>query len=84
MRSLSFVVTLAAGLFVAGCSGVVSGDAQTVSVDTGFLGSVAPGTREWLSWPQANDYCVAHGGSPEIADLKGSVAIYKCVPDNPK
>jgi hypothetical protein len=81
MGSLKFVRVLAAGLLLAGCSGVVSGDARTVSVDTGYIGSIAPGTREWLSWPQARDHCAVHGGSPEIADLKGSVAIYKCVPD---
>lgn len=66
-------------IVLAGCTKVVSGDAQTVSVDTGDLGNIAPGTREWLSWIDARDHCAQYGKSPAIADLKGTVATYKCV-----
>ena len=83
MRQSDFVCKCAAGMvsavLLAGCTEVVSGNAQIVSVDTGFLGEYAPGTREWLSWLQARNHCALHSKSPEIVDLKGSVAIYKCV-----
>ena len=85
MCHMKFVGKFAAGLCLAvlftGCAEVVSGDAQTVRVDTGDLGDIAPGTREWLSWVQARDHCALHSKSPEIADIKGSVAIYNCVAD---
>lgn len=68
-------------VFLSGCAEVVSGDAQTVRVDTGDLGKFAPGTREWLSWWQAREHCAHHARSPEIVDLRGSVAVYKCVAD---
>ena len=83
VRRMKFVDKIAASLCLAalfaGCAEVVSGDAQTVRVDTGDLGDIAPGTREWLSWSRAREHCAAHAKSPEIVDLKGSVAIYKCV-----
>jgi hypothetical protein len=81
---MKLVGKFAAGMVLAvlfsGCAEVVSGDTQTVRVDTGDLGNIAPGTREWLSWWRAREHCAAHSKSPEIVDLKGSVAIYKCVP----
>jgi len=83
MRHMKFVGKIAAGILIAvlftGCAEVVSGDARTVRVDTGDLGDIAPGTREWLSWSRAREHCTAHAKSPEIVDLKGSVAIYNCV-----
>ena len=85
MGHLNYTGKIAAGIFLAvlstGCAEVVSGDAQKVSIDTGDLGEIAPGTREWLSWLQARDHCALHSKSPEIVDLKGSVAMYKCVAD---
>ncbi|MDA1324542.1 MAG: hypothetical protein O3C34_07335 [Proteobacteria bacterium] len=85
MRHKAFIGRIATGIFVAvlltGCAEVISGDAQRVSISTGFLGEYAPGTREWLSWLQARDHCALHSKSPEIEDLKGSVALYKCVAD---
>ena len=85
MCHMKFVGKIATGMvlaiLLAGCSEVVSGDAQTFSVNTGFIGEYAPGTREWLSWWQARDHCALDSKSPEIVDLKGSVAIYKCVTD---
>ena len=63
----------------AGCAEIVKGDAQKVDIDTGFLGEVAPGTREWLSWLQAREHCTRFGKSPEIVDLKGSLTKYKCI-----
>ena len=68
-------------VLVTGCAELVSGDAQNVRIDTGYLGQFAPGTRQWLSWLQASDHCALHSKSPEIVDLKGSVAVYRCVPD---
>ena len=83
MRHLKFNGKFAAGILLAfllsGCAELVSSDARTVRIDTGFLGEIAPGTREWLSWLQARDHCALHAKSPEILDLKGSVALYKCV-----
>jgi hypothetical protein len=67
-------------VLLAGCTKVISGDAGSVSVDTGDVGKIAPGTREWLSWLQARDHCAKFAKVPEIADLKGAVASYKCVP----
>ncbi len=85
-RHMNFIGKIAAGMCLAvlltGCAEVVSGDAQMVSIDTGNLGVIVPGTREWLSWLQARDHCALHSKSPEIVDLKGSVAVYKCVPDS--
>lgn len=74
-----FSVVIIAAIISTGCARVISGDAQTVSVDTRDLGEIAPGTREWLSWWEARDHCARHSKSPEILDLKGSIAIYKCV-----
>ena len=83
MRHMKFIGNIAATIILAvlltGCAEVVSGDAQKVRIDTGDLGVIAPGAREWLSWLQARDYCAIHSKSPEIIDLKGSVAIYNCV-----
>ena len=85
MRHMKYFAKIAAGTLMAvlftGCAEVISGDAQKVSIDTGDLGEFAPGTREWLSWLQARDHCALHAKSPEIVDLKGSIAIYKCVAD---
>lgn len=85
MRHIIFGSRIAASMvltiLLAGCNEVVSGDAQTFSVNTGFIGEYAPGTREWLSWLQARDHCALDSKSPEIVDLKGPVAIYKCVTD---
>ena len=83
MGHMKYIGKIAAGIiFVAlstGCAEVISGDAQKVNIDTGDLGQIAPGTREWLSWLQARDHCVRFSKSPEIVDLKGSIAMYKCV-----
>ena len=66
-------------VLLAGCTKITAGDANTVSVDTGDVGNIAPGTREWLSWLQAKEHCEKYSKVPEIHDLKGSKAIYKCV-----
>jgi len=85
MRHMTFTGKIAAGIFLAvlltGCAEGVPGNAQKVTVDTGYLGQYMPGTREWFSWLQAREYCARQSKLPEIEDLKGSVAIYKCVPD---
>ncbi len=70
---------IAATLWLAGCAQVVSATPEEVRVDTDWLGEVAPGTRIWLSWFHANEHCAAYGRKPKIADLKGGLAIYKCV-----
>jgi len=85
MRLLTVIGKFAASVIVAalltGWAQVVSGDAQKVSINTGFLGKYAPGTREWLSWLQASDHCAMHSKVPAIVDLKGSLALYRCVAD---
>lgn len=85
-NSFGLVGKIGAGLFLAvflaGCAQVVSGDSRMVNIDTRDLGEIAPGTREWLSWLQARDHCARYSKSPEIVDLRGSIAIYKCVAEN--
>jgi hypothetical protein len=82
---MAFTGKIAAGICLAvlltGCAEGVPGDARKLTVDTGYLGQFMPGTREWFSWLQAREYCARQSGSPEIEDLKGSVATYKCVPE---
>ena len=84
MKHMNFGRTVAAGLimagFLVGCSEVVTGDAKTVSINTGDFGSIAPGTREWLSLLKAREHCAQFSKDAEITDLKESVATYKCVP----
>jgi hypothetical protein len=74
---------LAAGIvsavLLASCAEVVSGDANRVRIDTSDLGTIAPGTREWLSLLRARDHCAAYAKSAELVDLRGSIAIYDCV-----
>lgn len=72
---------VAASLWLAGCAQVVSTTAEEVRVDTGALGEIAPGARVWLGWFHANAQCAAHGRKPKLADLKGALAIYRCVED---
>ena len=82
MRILAKLVAGFVLIFAAtGCAEVVKGDSDTVHVDTGDLGEIAQGTREWLSYLQAREHCAKYSKSPEIVDLKGPVAIYKCVAD---
>lgn len=64
---------------LAGCEGT-TGDAQGVRVETGIIGHYVPDTREWLSRLQAREHCAKFDKAAQIEDLKGSIAIYKCVP----
>ena len=74
------LATAAALVFlVSGCAEIVARDTQGVSVDVGYVGELAPGTRYWFSWLQANEHCAQFGKDPKLVDLKGSVAIYRCV-----
>ena len=70
---------IVAALSLAGCTQVVSATPEEVRIDTDWLGKIAPGTRQWLSWFSANEHCAAYGKKPKIADLRGGLAIYKCV-----
>lgn len=63
----------------AGCAQIVSGGPEEVQVDTGQIGELAPGTRQWFSWLQANEHCSRFGKEPKLVDLKGSIAVYRCV-----
>jgi hypothetical protein len=69
----------ALGILLAGCTAVVEGGAESVSVDTGQFGEIAPGTRGWLGWLKANEHCAAYGRRPQLAELSGSIARYRCV-----
>jgi hypothetical protein len=77
----SIAAAIVLTFLITGCSEVVSGNGQTVSIDTGDLGSIAPGTREWLSWIQARDHCARYSKSPQIVDLKATIATYECIPN---
>lgn len=63
----------------AACAEVVARDAQGVSIDVGFVGKVAPGTRQWFSRLQADEHCAQLGRDSKLVDLRESVAIYRCV-----
>lgn len=78
VRSLA-LVALAASV-VAGCAEVVKTTPDEVSVETQFLGDIMPGARHWLGWLPANQYC-GPGRSPQVKDLQGSIATYRCVPE---
>lgn len=74
-----FIPAMLGGL-LAGCS-VVKATPDEVSVDTELVGELMPGTRHWLGWLRANEHCAAQGKSPQLHDLTGTVAVYRCVSD---
>jgi hypothetical protein len=78
-RIIPRILAAAIAVSLAAACEIVARDADGVSVDVGYLGEVAPGTRAWLSWLQANEHCAQFGKEPELIDLKGSVAVYRCV-----
>lgn len=61
------------------CTSITEAGPERVSVDTGDVGAIVPGVRQWLSWTQANDHCASQGKEPELVDLKGSVVQYRCI-----
>lgn len=61
------------------CTSVKESNPDQISIDTGDIGNIVPGFRSWLSWSQADDHCAGQGKDAELADLKGPVAIYRCV-----
>jgi hypothetical protein len=67
-------------LSASGCAEVVASDPQGISIDVGQVGGIAPGTRVWLSRLQARNHCAESGGTAELVDLKGQVAVWRCVP----
>lgn len=81
VNRLFTVVALAATYLGGGCAEVVKSSPDEVSVETQFLGDIMPGARHWLGWLAANQQCGALGRSPEVKDLQGSIATYRCVED---
>jgi hypothetical protein len=75
-RALAAALAL---LLVAGCAEIVAGDPQGVSIDVGYAGEIAPGTRVWLSRLQAHDHCARFGRESQLVDLRGQVAVWRCV-----
>jgi hypothetical protein len=66
-------------ILAVGCAETVSSGPDEVRIDTGQIGQLAPGTRQWFSWLQANEHCAEFGREPKLIDLQGSLAIYRCV-----
>ena len=63
-----------------GCAQIVSASPEEVQVDTGQIGEIVPGVRHWISWLDANEHCSQFGKKPKLIDLKGAIAVYRCVP----
>ena len=78
-RRFVALAAIAAAVLVSGCSSVVKSTPDEVSVDTGPIGNIMPGSRHYLAWLAANERCSAQGKSPELFDLQGSVVTYRCV-----
>jgi hypothetical protein len=78
VRALAAVVMM---ITVAGCAEIVSSGPDEVQVDTGQFGELVPGTRQWISWLEANEHCSRFGRKPKLVDLRDSVAVYRCVPE---
>lgn len=51
--------------------------------DSGPIGEIAPGTRGWWGYLQAMRHCDQYGKDSRLVDLRGSIAVYRCV-DRPK
>lgn len=82
MRGVGVARALAAllALSATSCTEIVARDAQGISIDVGQLGGIAPGTRVWLSRLQARNHCAEAGDIAELVDLRGQVAVWRCVP----
>jgi hypothetical protein len=82
-RSFFALAVIAAGPLLSGCADIVKSTPDEVSIDTGPIGNIMPGSRHWLAWLAANDRCGAEGKSAELFDLQGSIVTYRCVKDEP-
>jgi len=78
-RRFVALAAVAAALLLSACSDIVKSTSDEVSVDTGIIGNIMPGSRHYLAWLAANERCSAQGKSPELFDLQGSVVTYRCV-----
>lgn len=78
-RTLILILSVFVLSFSVSCTSVKEANPDQISIDTGEVGDIVPGFRSWISWFQANDHCVSQGKEAELADLKGSVAIYRCI-----
>ena len=74
--------SVAFGVTLAGCTAVIEGGAESVSVDTGQFGEIVPGARGWLGWLTANEHCAAFGRRPQLAGLSRTIARYRCVKED--
>lgn len=66
-------------LLLAGCTETLLSNRDEIRIDTGDLGEIMPGAREWLTHRQALDHCRKTDREPELFDIKGRVMIYRCV-----
>jgi hypothetical protein len=67
-------------LSVASCTSIETTSPDEISIDTGDVGNIVPGIRGWMSWFEANEHCSAQSKDAELADLRGTIAVYRCVP----
>jgi hypothetical protein len=72
----------ALGILLVGCTAVVESGPEGIRVDTGQFGEFVPRTRGWLGWFKANEHCAAYGRRPQLADVSGSIAGYRCVKED--
>ena len=79
VRYSRLVAIVFAAAMMTGCTQVVSSGPDEIQVDTGQFGSLVPGTRQWISWFEANEHCAEFGKKPKLVDLKDTVAVYRCV-----
>ena len=80
-RRAVVLAAMAAALLLSGCSDVVKSTPDEVSIDTGPIGNIMPGSRNWRARLTAHERCSAEGKSPGLYDLQGSVVTYRCVKD---
>jgi len=63
---------------IAGCAWVEQADEQTIRIGVGDLGTLAPGLRRAISYPDADAHCAKFGKNAVLQDLKGKTAIWRC------
>lgn len=79
-RSVAVALWMGVASITVSCTTITESGPDGVSVDTGDVGDIVPGARQWLSWAQADNHCASQGKESELIDLKGSVVQYRCVP----
>jgi hypothetical protein len=78
-KKLCGPAAVAMAVLLGGCTHVQKATPDEVRVDTEWLGVMIPGIVGWRGWFRANEHCAAYGRKPELVDLHGSIAVYRCV-----